>query len=102
MLYVKMLDTYFSGWGMAQGKKNIFVIACYTSAQAQAIAKAARKRPEMRSIKIQATMPQASDTALLSVHDVGDMSGPWLEFMPAAEFQEDESCLGDERYHAND
>jgi hypothetical protein len=88
MLYVKMIDKFFSGWGMAEGKKSVYVIACYTSVQAQAIAKAARKRTEMISIKIQTTMPKASDTSVITVTDVGDLSGAWLEFMPAAEFQE--------------
>ena len=88
MLYVKMVDTCLSGWGLAQNKRAVFAIACYTSAQAQAIAKAARKRPEMGSIKIQVTMPQPSDTAHVTIQDVGDLTGPWLAFMPAAEFQE--------------
>lgn len=88
MLYVKMLDTCLSGWGMAQGKQAVFAVACYTSAQAQAIAKAARKRPEMRSVKIQTTPPQPSDTAHVTIQDVGDMTGPWQEFMPAGEMQE--------------
>ena len=100
MLYVKMLDKGFSGWGMAEGKKSIYVIQCQTSAQAQAVAKAAHKRPEMTAIKIQTTMPQASDTCVITTTEFGQLSGPWLEFFPTAAV--DDSCYGDERYYAND
>lgn len=80
MLYVKMLDNFFSGWGMAEGKKSVYVVQCQTNAQAQAVAKAARKRPEMSSIKIQTSMPQASDTCVITTTPFEQLSGPWLEY----------------------
>ena len=77
-----MLDKFFSGWGMAEGKKSVYVIQCQTNVQAQAVAKAARKRPEMHSIKIQTSMPQDSDTCVVTSTPFEQLSGNWLEFYP--------------------
>ena len=82
MLYVKMIDKFFSGWGMAEGKKSVYVIECQTNAQAQAVAKAAKKRPEMSAIKIQTSMPQVSDTCIVTSTPFEALGKCWLEFYP--------------------
>jgi hypothetical protein len=52
MITVTMKDKFFSGWGQAEGRVNIFMVHCDTFAQAEAIATAANDREEMRNIKI--------------------------------------------------
>lgn len=52
MFYVTMTDTFMSGWELAKDRINKFVIACDNYSQAEEIAKEARKRPEMKYIRI--------------------------------------------------
>jgi hypothetical protein len=50
--YVTMTDKFMSGWGMAEGKTNKYVIGCNTYQQAETIVRNARKRSEMKHINI--------------------------------------------------
>lgn len=51
-LYVRMTDAAMSGWGGAQGKKNVFVVECETEEQADKIITAAEKRSEMKNVQL--------------------------------------------------
>lgn len=50
--YVRMHDTFMSGWGYAKGKKNIFVVECDTAEEAVTIYHAAQDRDELKDITI--------------------------------------------------
>lgn len=80
MFYVRMHDKFMSGWGEAQGKRNIFIIACETLAQAEAIEAAALKRSEMRRVSIRETKPREQSGDLISWRTFSDMGGSWLQF----------------------
>lgn len=77
MLYVRMLDTFMSNWGEANGKKSIYVVECESAAQAEQVAAAARRRPEMSGIKIQLRPPKASDNARLTQVAFADLGQIW-------------------------
>jgi len=83
MFYVNMHDTFMSGWGPAQGKRNILSIACDTYAQACSIEQAARRRSEMRRISISSKPPRPRN-ALVSRKTFADMGGSWREFYQVA------------------
>lgn len=79
-VYVAMTDKFMSGWGMASGKTNRYVIECDDWSQAEAIEKAARKRSEMKRIEICLNKPKNRPGVLYSHKSFKDLSGPWLEF----------------------
>ena len=82
-LYVRMTDTFMSGWGRAEGKTNVLVIECDTWEQALAIRQAARDRREMRRIAICGSLPRSRPNVLLTHRPFSDFSGPWLAYYPA-------------------
>jgi len=55
--YVTMTDSFMSGWGEAEGKINKLVIACNTYKQAEAVARNAELRPEMKYVNITSKKP---------------------------------------------
>ena len=57
MFYVTMTDKFLSEWGQAEGKINKFIICCETRDQAETAAKNARKRQEMKYIRIKTKKP---------------------------------------------
>lgn len=48
--YVTMIDTYMSGWGRSQDRRNAIVISCPTEQEALRIEHAANKRDEMKHV----------------------------------------------------
>ena len=84
-VYVAMTDKFMSGWGMARGMTNRYVIECDDWSQAEAIEKAAHKRSEMKRIAICLNKPKARPSVLITMKKFSDLSGPWLEFYKAAE-----------------
>ena len=49
--YVKMKDTFFSGWGPAEGKDNILIVPCNSYDEAEKLESwIKRNRPEMRYV----------------------------------------------------
>ena len=66
MYYVTMTDSFMSGWGMAKGKVNKFVVACGNYSQAEEIAEKAHKRDEMKYIRIARNMPYYSPSRYLT------------------------------------
>lgn len=83
--YVNMIDSFLSGWGLAQGGKSIYCVECDTQEQADAIERAASYRPEMKYVA-QANTPRRarSERDHVDIAHVSTLGGPWLEFMPQA------------------
>jgi len=79
MFYVRMTDKCMTGWGPAEGKVNILVVACATLEQAEQIEAAARRRSEMLRIMICSSIPRNRHGVLYSHREFADMGGPWLE-----------------------
>ena len=77
MYYVTMTDRFMSGWGHACGKINKFVVRCNTMNEAKIIAMNARRRKEMKYIRIVYSMPKYSDqrylVSLRRYEDLGDI-----------------------------
>ena len=57
MLYVTMTDKFMSGWGMAEGKTNKYIVECNTWRMAYQIQQAAKQRPEMKYVNICVNKP---------------------------------------------
>lgn len=55
MRYVQMTDEFMSGWGKADGMKNILVFECATDEEVEAVLSNAEPRDEMVDIKIRVT-----------------------------------------------
>jgi len=77
-IYVTMTDKFMSGWGMAQGKTNKFIIECDNWEQAEIIERNARKRSEMKYVNICTSKPRYnSRTILESWRTFEDMGEIW-------------------------
>ena len=74
-----MTDKFMSGWGMAKGKINKYVIECDDMAQAKIIERNARRRPEMKYVNICLNKPRYGSGYLVSEKTFSDLSGPWKE-----------------------
>lgn len=80
--YVSMVDTFMSGWGMAEGKTNVMLVECATDEQAQLVAKNAKKRSEMRKVKVhygEKAPYFGGQKILVTRKSFSDLGGPWLE-----------------------
>ena len=55
--YVTMTDKFLSGWGMAKGKINKFVVGVNTLEQAETIKRNAERRTDMKYINIISEKP---------------------------------------------
>ena len=49
--YVTCHDTFMSGWGLAEGKKNVLVFLCDSEAEANIVAENAKDRGDQKYIK---------------------------------------------------
>jgi hypothetical protein len=81
--FVRMTDKFLSGWGAAQGKRNVLVIACDTWNQADAIARAAHDRSDMQRIDICLKPPRERAGVLYSRKQFSDFAGDWLAYYRA-------------------
>lgn len=80
--YVRMVDTFMSGWGPAQGRRAIYVVFCDTMEVAEAIEKAAQDRSEMKYITIGEGEPRAARSSDLHTYKhVTELGGPWYSYM---------------------
>ena len=57
MYYVVMTDTFMSGWGRADGKKNKLIFVCDTMDEAEIVKANAEARGDMIGIRIRTTAP---------------------------------------------
>ncbi len=77
MFYVTMTDKFMSGWGHSSGKINKFVVQCKTMSEAKTIALNARRRKEMKYVRIVYSMPKYSDQHLVSFRRYEDLGEIW-------------------------
>lgn len=75
--FVRMTDSFMSGWGGAQGKKNVYVVECDTIEQAEQIEAAALRRGEMKRVMIVDKHPRPSPNVIFTNRHYNDLGGPW-------------------------
>jgi hypothetical protein len=72
---VWMTDTFLSGWGKAEGKRNVYAIWCDTREQVVQIEKAALARDEMQRIHVGFKLPYWKESEVLvtekKFHELG-------------------------------
>ena len=80
MYYVTMIDKFMSGWGMAKGKTNIYQVECDTLEEANQIERAAKRRDDMKNIRIRQSKPYFNSASyLVSEKHFDDLGGVWKE-----------------------
>lgn len=77
MYYVTMTDNFLSGWGMAQNKKNKFIVECETYQQAETIERNAKKRNEMKYVNICSSRPRYGANVLESWKKFDELGEIW-------------------------
>lgn len=75
--YVTMTDKFMSGWGMAQGKTNKFIVVCETWQDAETIQRNAEKRSEMKYINITDKKPRYGKNVLESWKKFDELGEIW-------------------------
>ena len=72
-----MTDKFMSGWGLAQGKTNKYVVECDNGEQAETIMRNAMRRPEMKHISMRTSRPKYDSRTILATYvtfnDLGDV-----------------------------
>ena len=76
-VYVTMIDKFMSGWGMAEGKTNIYCIACPCIDSANIVAKNAAKRSDMTQIKIVYKAPRDTKAKLVTRKLFSELGTIW-------------------------
>ena len=76
-IFVVMKDNFMSGWGKAEGKTNLYVVACNTLQEANQIKAAAKTRWEMSNIRIQHHAPKDTRSTLVSMKNYSQLGGMW-------------------------
>jgi hypothetical protein len=75
--YVSMTDNFLSGWGLAEGKINKYIVECNSYEQAKIIENNARKRSEMKYISICINKPCYNSQKYISTYrlfnELGDV-----------------------------
>jgi len=67
-----------SGWGLAAGKTNKYVVECDNGEQAEVIVRNALRRPEMKHVSIRASRPNYdAKTVLASFVTFNDLGDVW-------------------------
>lgn len=72
-----MTDKFMSGWGMATGKTNKFIIICDNWEQAQTIERNANKRSEMKYVNICINKPRYKANVLESWKTFDELGQIW-------------------------
>lgn len=76
-VYVTMIDKCMSGWGKAEGKNNVYCVACPCIKSAEIVARNAAKRPEMKQIKIVYKAPRDTARTLVTRKLFGELGTIW-------------------------
>jgi len=87
MYYVSMLDSFMSGWGMAEGKESIYIIECDLEAEADHVADVAENhRTDMSRVNITSGRPTYynKDTHRIDTVHFDELSGIWTKDYEAA------------------
>jgi hypothetical protein len=78
--YVSMTDTFMSGWGLAKGKINKYLVVCDTWEEAEIIQKNALLRPEMKFVNITLRKPNYSRKRyIVSMVNFWELGQVWKE-----------------------
>lgn len=75
--YVTMTDKFMSGWGMAEGKTNKFIVVCESYDEAWIIKQNAEKRSEMKHINIVSSKPRYGRNAIESWRRFDELGEIW-------------------------
>ncbi len=78
-LYVRMTDTFMSGWGGASGKKNVYVVECETEEQANKIIAAAERRSEMKYVQLCLHPPRPRDGVVYTRRLFSQLGSCWTK-----------------------
>ena len=78
-IYVRMTDSFLSGWGGAAGLTNVLVVECDTVEQHDQIVAAAERRTEMKRIQTCVHPPKDRAGVLHSRQHYNDLGGAWKE-----------------------
>ena len=73
--YVSMTDDFLSGWGLAKGKINKYIVECKSYEQAKIIENNARKRDEMKYINICINKPFYNNKKYVSTYRLFNQLG---------------------------
>jgi len=76
-LYVTMTDKFMSGWGLAAGKTNKYVVECDNGEQAEAIIRNAMRRPEMKHVSMRTTRPSYGRDVLMTLVTFDELGEVW-------------------------
>ena len=58
MIYISMIDNFMSGWGMAEGKKNVLIFECGDSQEAIKVMNYGQTREEMSDAFVSPRKPE--------------------------------------------
>lgn len=75
--YVTMTDKFMSGWGMAKGKTNKFIVVCESYLDAETIQRNAEKRSEMKYVNITRNKPRYGKNVLESWKTFDELGEIW-------------------------
>jgi hypothetical protein len=75
--YVTMTDKFMSGWGMAEGKTNKFIVVCETYMDAEIVQRNAEKRNEMKYINITDKKPRYGNNVVESWRNFDELGQIW-------------------------
>lgn len=76
-IYVRMIDRFMSGWGGAQGKRNVYAVECATREQADRIEAVALRRPEMKYVTITMRRPKSDSRTVVSLKQFDELGAIW-------------------------
>ena len=79
MFYVTMIDTFLSGWGVAENKKSRYVIMCETYEEAEVVKENAKNRSDMTKISIVSTRPTYSNKSNTVKYVDKKEAGNWFK-----------------------
>ncbi len=71
--YVTMIDTFMSGWGESEGRKNKLAFECESYEEAQIVAGNGTGREEMKYVYICSKKPRQKKGELLQFKNKEDM-----------------------------
>ena len=78
--YVTMTDKFMSGWGVAEGKTNKFVVECNSYEDAQTIERNAKQRDELKYVNICVNKPTYNKSRfVVSLRKFEDLGEIWTK-----------------------
>ena len=72
-----MTDSFMSGWGRAEGLRNVLIFVCSTREEADHVAGYAEARSDMSDVRIHARKPKMRDRGFLYQVKTNDSYSSW-------------------------